>query len=248
MNGVIFDLKRGSIKDGPGIRTSVFLKGCPLSCIWCHNPESQSFSVERVVTTGESRGRCVSLEEVMDEVRRDKPFYGDKGGLTLTGGEPTAQPQFALALAEAARWEGVSVAVDTCGEAPWSVFEALADSVDLFLYDIKAVNADVHRKLTGVGNERILENLRRLDARGARLWIRMPLVGGVNDSDDELRALRELTDGLRHVERREICPYHSLGLDKYARFGRKAPFPRKKDASQEEVARWKRFLFDRSKQ
>lgn len=248
MNGIIFDLKRGSIKDGPGIRTSVFLKGCPLACIWCHNPESQSFSVERVVTTGESCGRCVSVEEVMDEVRRDKSFYGEKGGLTLTGGEPTAQPQFALALAEAARREGVSVAVDTCGEAPWHVFETLADSVDLFLYDIKAVNADVHRKLTGIGNERILENLRRLDARGVRLWIRMPLVGGVNDSDDELKALRELTDGLRHVERREICPYHSLGLEKYVRFGRKAPFPRKKDASQEEIARWKKFLFDRSKQ
>ena len=242
MNGIIFDLKRGSIKDGPGIRTSVFLKGCPLRCVWCHNPESQSFSVERVVTTGEPCGRCVPVEEVMDEVRRDKPFYGDRGGLTLTGGEPTAQPEFACALAEAARREGISVAVDTCGEAPWNVFESLLDTADLFLYDIKAVDADLHRRLTGVRNERILENLRRLDERGARLWIRMPLVGGVNDSDAELTALRALLDGLRHVEKREICPYHSLGLEKYARFGRRTPFPRKESASREEITRWQKFL------
>lgn len=240
--GLIFDLKRGTIKDGPGVRTSVFLKGCPLRCVWCHNPESQSFDVERAVTTGEICGRRVSVEAVMEEVVRDKPFYGATGGLTITGGEPMSQPDFTFALAKAAQGEGISVAVDTCGFAEWRRFEAVLPVADLFLYDLKAVDSDRHESLTGVRNERILDNLRRLDASGARLWIRMPLVGGVNDSDDDLMRLREVLDGLKHVERREICPYHALGLAKYAKFGHAVRLLRSEDATREEIDRWRRIV------
>ena len=237
--GIVFDIKRGCVKDGPGFRTSVFLKGCPLRCVWCHNPESQAAMPQRAVTTGEVCGREMSVDEVMAEVLADKPFYGANGGLTLTGGEPTAQATFAFALAFAARAQGVKVALDTCGETPWETFERLLPQVDLFLYDLKCLDDARHHELTGVGNERILDNLRRLDAAGARLWIRCPLVPGLNDSDADLDALRRFLKGLRGVEKVEICPYHALGLDKYAKFGIPVRFDRKEEPTASDRVRWR---------
>jgi len=224
MKGIVFDIKRGGTKDGPGFRTSVFLKGCPLRCIWCHNPESQSPEIEHAVTTDEVCGREMSVKEVVDEVRRDKVFYSSSGGgMTLTGGEPTMQPEFAFALASAAHDEGIHVALDTCGFAPWAVFERMLAVVDLFLYDLKCMDAAKHRKLTGTDNALILSNLNSIDAAGAKTWIRCPLVPGLNDSDSDLAALRDCMRSLRHVDKVEICPYHTLGLEKYAKFGRKIP-------------------------
>ncbi|MBR3221788.1 MAG: glycyl-radical enzyme activating protein [Kiritimatiellae bacterium] len=224
MKGIVFDIKRGVTKDGPGFRTSVFLKGCPLRCVRCHNPESQCPKAERTVTTDEVCGREMSDGEVMDEVKRDKVFYASSGGgMTLTGGEPTMQAEFALAIACAARAEGVSVALDTCGFAPWAAFERLLPVVDLFLYDLKCMDAEKHRGLTGADNAPILGNLRRLDAAGAKSWIRCPLVPGLNDSDSDLAALRDFVLSLRNVQKVEICPYHTLGLEKYVKFGRQVP-------------------------
>ena len=257
--GLVFDIKRGGTKDGPGLRTSVFLKGCPLRCAWCHNPESQSPEPERAVTTGELCGRRMTVGEVMEEVCRDKVFYAASGGgLTITGGEPLMQPEFATALAEAARAEGIHVALDTSGFAPWATFEALlgrarhrpgrrcddgAPAVDLFLYDLKCMDAAKHRELTGVDNALILDNLLRLDAAGARTWIRCPLAPGLNDSDADLAALRDFIAQLRHAEKVEICPYHPLGLEKYAKFGKTPAYTRREAATAEEVSRWRRNLF-----
>ena len=236
--GIVFDIKRGSVKDGPGLRTSVFLKGCPLRCVWCHNPESQAAAPQKAVTTGETCGREMSVDEVMADVLADRPFYGTEGGVTLTGGEPTMQPDFAGALAAAAQAAGVHVAIDTCGAAPWTTFAQLLPSVDLFLYDLKCMDAARHRELTGVGNERILDNLRRLDAAGARLWIRCPLVPGLNDSEADLVALRDLIATLRHVEKVEVCPYHALGLEKYAKFGIPVRFARTEEPTAADRTRW----------
>ncbi len=273
IRGVVFDIKRGVAKDGPGLRTSVFLKGCPLRCRWCHNPESQEFEPERAVTTGELCGMETTVGTVMEEVRRDKVFYAASGGgLTITGGEPLAQPAFTTALAAAALAEGIGVAIDTSGFAPWSVFEAIlaaaplpaakhgsgtanadfsvlpargsgaanADSsvlpamgsgatsaaplADLlFLYDLKCMDDARHKELTGVSNALILDNLRRLDKAGARIWIRCPVVPGLNDSDTDLAAIRAFVAQLRHVERIDWLPYHPLGLEKYAKFGKPVP-------------------------
>ena len=124
MRGVVFDIRRGVVKDGPGLRTSVFLKGCPLRCVWCHNPESQSPQIERAATTGEICGREMSVADVMEEVLRDRIFYeSSSGGVTLTGGEPMMQADFTFALASSARSEGVHVALDTSGFAPWPAFK-----------------------------------------------------------------------------------------------------------------------------
>ena len=218
VTGIVFDIKRCSIKDGPGLRTSVFLKGCPLRCAWCHNPESWAREPQ-ADREGVVCGRVMSVAEVMAEVLPDKPFYGRMGGLTLSGGEPMFQPDFARALAEAARTAGVGVALDTSGEAPWEEYERILPFVDLFLYDIKATGAELHRRLVGTDGARILENLRRLGDAGARLRLRCPLVPGVNDSDEHRRHVEALAESVPGVEGVDWLSYHSLGREKYARFG-----------------------------
>jgi len=243
MKGIVFDIKRGGVKDGPGIRTSVFLKGCPLRCVWCHNPESQAPEIQRAVTTDEVCGREMSVEDVMAEVLRDAVFYRTSGGgVTFTGGEPMLQFGFLKALCAAAREAGVHVAVDTSGHAPLERFAELAPFVDLFLYDLKCMDPERHARLTGVPNNLILENLRRLDATGARIWIRCPLVPGLNDSDSDLAALRAFTGGLRSMEKLEICPYHPIGLEKCAKFGLAPRYAEKEQPTSADVARWRAAL------
>jgi pyruvate formate lyase activating enzyme len=268
---VLFDIQRFSISDGPGIRTTVFLKGCPLRCLWCHNPESQSpereilFSPERCIGCGWCFsvcpqhchsmiggthvfnrehcircGRCAercyaealtvsgvteSVEAVMDEVLKDRLLYGNSGGgLTVSGGEPLAQPEFTRALCSAAREAGIHVCLDTSGYGPWESLEALLPFVDLFLYDVKTVLDEHHRKLTGVGNQLILKNLRTLDARGKQTVLRCPLIPGVNDSDEELRGIADLANELKNVRAIDVEPYLPLGLGKSRRLGREDAF------------------------
>ena len=243
MQGVVFDIKRGGVKDGPGIRTSVFLKGCPLRCAWCHNPESQAAEIQRAVTTGEVCGRVMSVDAVMGEVLRDAVFYRTSGGgVTFTGGEPMLQFDFLKALCAAARAADVHVAVDTSGYAPWDRFAELLPLVDLFLYDLKCMDSERHVRFTGVPNELILENLRRLDVAGAKIWIRCPLVPGLNDSDSDLAAIRAFTSALRNMEKQEICPNHPLGLEKCAKFGLASRYAEKALPTSADLARWRQVL------
>jgi len=265
--GVVFHIQRYSVHDGPGIRTTVFLKGCPLECAWCHNPESQPFGptlmlypercgvcracvevcpeggigdpaeglrqserctrcgacVEACV--GEARrmaGRRMSVAEVVREAERDLLFYEESGGgVTLSGGEPVSQPEFALALLEALRARGLHTALDTCGYAPPEVFARVAAAADLVLFDVKAVDAERHRQWTGRTNEWILENLRALARGGRPARVRLPLVAGVNDSDEELAAVGRLVAecGLRNLD---VLPYHRTGSAKHERLGSRA--------------------------
>ena len=243
MKGIIFDIRRGVTNDGPGFRTSVFLKGCPLRCAWCHNPESQSPEIQTAIGTGEVCGREVSVGEVLDEVRRDLVFYvSTGGGMTITGGEPMMQADFAFELAASARKENIHVALDTSGFASWPALEKMAGVVDLFLYDLKCIDPQRHLNLTGVGNGKILDNLRRLDAAGVKTWIRCPLVPDVNDSDDNLVAIRDFVSSLENMEKLEICPYHALGLEKYQKFGMVSPYPVRDEPTARDVARWRSVL------
>jgi len=265
--GVCFDIQRYSIHDGPGIRTTVFLKGCPLACPWCHNPESIAGAPELRVLAGrcvrcgactkacplsladgpnlpdparclrcgscaaacptgarQLTGRSWTVQEVLDVVLRDRLFYDDSGGgVTFSGGEPLAQWRFLLACLEAAQAQGLHTAVDTSGFASQRTVLAVAARTDLFLYDLKVLDPERHLRFTGVPLAPILRNLRALDATGAHIWLRMPLVPGYNDDRANLEAVGTFAADLRHARRLHVLPYHRLGAEKYARLGRADP-------------------------
>ena len=264
MNGFIFDIQRFSVHDGPGVRTTVFLKGCPLRCGWCHNPEGiekrvqlhyrdelcigcgkcavcprgvhglfgAGHSVDFLRCTGcgmcsslcpsnavRVMGQSISPGEVLTAVLRDRAFYGDQGGVTLSGGECTMQPEFLMEILSLCREARLHTAVDTCGFTPEDVLERVAGLCDLILYDIKAVSPEVHRAGTGVGNERILQNYRRLIAWGRRVWVRVPVIGGFNASEDEMTRIAAFLQANPGAEQIELMPYHRLGAGKYASLG-----------------------------
>jgi pyruvate formate lyase activating enzyme len=262
--GRIFNIQRFSLKDGPGIRTTVFLKGCPARCLWCHNPESQKAGPEIVVLAHrciacdacreacpqglarpglpvdaahceacagcvaacptEARqlaGRTPSVDDVMREVLRDRLFFEDSGGgVTFSGGEPLAQPEFLRELLVACRSERIHTAVDTCGWAAREDLLALAPLVDLFLFDLKLMDDARHRELTGLPLGPILENLRALGSEHPRIWLRVPVVPGHTDSEQNLAAIADVARDLPGVRQVDLLPYHSTGAQKFARLGR----------------------------
>lgn len=264
--GLVFNIQKYSVHDGPGIRSTVFLKGCPLCCQWCHNPESISPRPEIIVVSqrctgcGECRtvcpfgesiagagalpvrndqctlcaacvdacpvgarqmiGREMSVAEVVEAVRKDRIFYDDSGGgATISGGEPLSQPRFAIALAQALRVAGIHVALDTTGFGCTEHLLAAAQFSDLVLYDLKAFDEARHRELTGVSNRGILENLKTLDAAHGNIWIRIPVVPGLNDDSLDLRKIAEFVAGLRAIKLVNLLPFHRSGLHKYERLG-----------------------------
>ncbi|HPW18247.1 MAG TPA: glycyl-radical enzyme activating protein [Candidatus Aminicenantes bacterium] len=274
MTGRVFDIKRYSIHDGPGIRTTVFLKGCSLGCLWCHNPESVAAGPELMHWPGRcarchaciaacpkgaiakdaagavsiDRGTCdvcgkcaeaclcdamqvvgreMTVDEVMDEVEKDRIFYEQSGGgVTLSGGDPAVQAAFAEALLDACRGRGLGTAVDTAGLAGNGALDRLAAKTDLLLFDLKLMDDARHREFTGVSNAPILDNLERLAAAGPEIWVRIPLVRGVNDDDDNVRRTVAFLERLGTVRRVGLLPYHAGGLEKAGRIGRGADFRR----------------------
>jgi len=245
LSGRVFDVQRFSLHDGPGIRTVVFLKGCPLRCSWCANPESQRAEAEiawfvgrqcalcgrcavacmceairvddgRVLTDRRLMGRQVTIDEVMAEVRRDAVFFRRSGGgVTFSGGEPLAQPGFLLECLRRCRRWGYHTAVETCGQAGWEDLREAALFTDLFLYDLKQLDSARHRTLTGQGNELILGNLERLLGLGVAVTVRVPVVPGANDDRESLSALAGFVARHRGIRSVELLPYHPLGLHKY---------------------------------
>jgi pyruvate formate lyase activating enzyme len=260
--GTVFSIERYAVHDGGGIRTMVYLKGCPLKCLWCANPEGQARDPElfrfpeRCIGCGrcdaacptkaarseggastsctvcgrcveacpaEARkrfGRSMTVEQVVREILKDRAFYRRSGGgVTLSGGEPATQAEFGRAVLAACQAHGLDTAVETCGFAPFAALAGLAAHCDLFLYDLKHMDPDAHRRLTGVPNEIILANLQRL--AGLRtILVRVPIIPGSNDGADNLAALARFVSGLSPVPEIELLPYHNYGSAKYARAGR----------------------------
>lgn len=215
MNGTIFDIKRFAIHDGPGIRTTVFLKGCPMDCWWCHNPEARDDITGKLA----DKTRTVSVADVTREIVKDRIFYDQSGGgATFSGGEPMAQPGFLMALLESCRTQGVHTTIDTCGYAPAEDFEKISDLADLFLYDLKIMNDRDHQKYTGVSNELVLKNLNLLVQKGSKVQLRIPLIPGITDTPDNLDAIIEFTEKLHGVNQVSLLPYNRFGEDKRSRF------------------------------
>ena len=219
--GRVFNIQKFSINDGPGIRTTVFFWGCPLRCRWCSNPESQLRNRSLAGATGDPSlcGREISPEEVLREVEQDRLFYEDSGGgMTLSGGEPLKQPDFALDLLCLARSRGIHCVMETTGFAAEETFEAVARHLDLLLMDVKHWNSDIHLQQTGVRNELILKNLRKAVSIGIPVIARIPVIPGFNDS---LRDAENLTALLLDfgVTEAHLLPFHQFGEKKYEQLG-----------------------------
>jgi pyruvate formate lyase activating enzyme len=265
--GTIFNIQKYCIHDGPGIRTTVFLKGCPLNCWWCHNPESQlskpeimfwssrckqcGFCIKRcpqeaieivdgVLKTDKEKcilcGKCTdfcpynareiagkefSVHELMKEIKKDIVFYEESGGgVTFSGGEPMCQIHFLNDLLDACNNKEIHTAVDTCGYTSWDNYKMIADKVDLFLFDIKHMNSEMHKKYTGVPNELILDNIKKLSDLGKNIFIRMPIIPGVNDDKKNSLQAIEFLNKLK-IQQVNLLPYHKIGMDKYKRMNKK---------------------------
>lgn len=219
--GRLFNIQKFSINDGPGIRTTVFFKGCPLQCRWCSNPESQNrYAVIADATEDETYcGRPYTVEEVMAEVRKDAAFYEmSGGGMTLSGGEVLQQAEFAAALADAAHAEGIHVAAETTGFAAPERFDAFMEHIDLLLFDFKHCDTQLHREHTGVGNEVILRNLQAAVAAGKQVIARIPVIPRFNSS---LAAAEAMASALQALGVREVhlLPFHQFGEKKYEQLG-----------------------------
>lgn len=226
VSGRIFDIQRFSTHDGPGIRTIVFLKGCALRCRWCCNPESQSYEIEQMKQgdTVKTVGRDVTVGEVLEEVLRDRPYYRRSGGgVTLSGGESLLQPDFAVALLQACRENGVNTAIETTGFADEAVIRRFLPHLDTVLMDIKHMNSDKHREFTTKPNERILQSARLIAENARRLVIRVPVIPGFNDTEEEVGAIAAFAASLPNVNEIHLLPYHRMGKDKYDGLGR--PYP-----------------------
>ncbi|MBE5817724.1 MAG: glycyl-radical enzyme activating protein [Clostridiales bacterium] len=283
VKGTVFNVQKFCLHDGDGVRTCVFLKGCPLGCIWCHNPESKSNKVQllfnssrcslcgRCLPTCKGRsikdgkltidrtkcdlcGECIEhclndanelcgkereSDEVFAEVMKDKMFYDSTGGgITVSGGEPSYQPEFTLELLRLAKEAGISRAIETCGIGKAEFYRQAAELGTLFLFDIKCIDPEKHKKLTKVDNAHILSNLKMLTELGAEIIIRMPMVPGCNDSDEDIALLCEF---LKQIEGKyryaEIMAYHKLGVGKSQRIGEDAEFVHE-NATDEDKLRW----------
>jgi glycyl-radical enzyme activating protein len=296
VRGIVFDVQRMSMHDGPGMRTNVFLKGCPLRCGWCANPESQlpqpqlTLHAANCIQCGQFAEPCTACiiaassphghlrksagrsadstlganwtemettarvdlcptgalhwvghwrtaGEIMAEVRRDRPFYGHEGGLTLTGGEPTMQPDMCEALLWLAKQDGIATAMETCGYTQWPVYQRLLPWLDIVLYDVKHMDPDIHLQHTGFDNTLILDNLAKLTATGATVRVRIPLVPGFNAHPETVAGIVEYVRQLPGpVAGIDLLPYHTLGKAKYSALGRVYPWAGHERLSEAEVS------------
>ena len=216
--GRIFDIQRFSVHDGPGIRTIVFLKGCVLRCKWCCNPESQEYAVQQMKQNGKIKtvGRDVTVREVLQEVEKDRIYYRRSGGgVTFGGGEPTAAGAFLLGLLDASIRRGYHICLDTCGVCEPERFRKIMNQVELFLFDCKHMDPDEHKRLTGLDNVIILQNLHALFEAKKTLRIRVPLMPGINDTEKNIAQMAAFLHKHGHNEV-DVLPCHTFGHSKYA--------------------------------
>ncbi len=284
-NAIIFNIQKFCVNDGPGIRTTVFLKGCPLNCIWCHNPESKkivpevfyneskcikcgkcmakcgkgahsftpechNYDREKCVVCGKCCDACptealevagyeISATDALKEVLKDKIFYENSGGgMTLSGGEPMMQFEFALELMKKAKENGLHTCMETCGFADEDKYREIAQYTDIFLFDYKITNPKEHKKYTGVTNEKILSNLFMLDSLGKNTILRCPIIPTINDNEEHLLSIAETANKLSNILEINIEPYHPLGKGKSEMLGKDYPLKDLSFPEEETIKTW----------
>jgi pyruvate formate lyase activating enzyme len=231
MKGLIFNIKRYSIHDGPGIRVTFFMKGCPLSCMWCHNPEGispEQQKAEQIEKVGEKEftgieevGKYYSVNDIIKILDKEQIFINESGGgVTFSGGEPLLQTEFMTEALKTCREKGYHTAVDTSGYSPFENFKAVIPYTDLFLFDVKHMDDARHIELTGVSNSLIMSNFKLILDSGKDIFIRIPVIPGLNDEPENLRRLKEFlisskTDNLKKIS---LLPFHKIGKSKYNKF------------------------------
>ncbi len=230
MEGLVFDIKRFAVHDGPGIRVTVFLKGCPLSCIWCHNPEGISpdiVTVKKTVKLGDKKfidneivGKQYSVDDLMNEILKEKIFMEEsEGGVTFSGGEPLMQSEFLVEMLKKCKEQGIHTAVDTTGLASLETIKKVTEFTDLFLYDVKFINEDNHKKYTGVSNARILENITYISEKGFNFRIRIPVIPNIVYTDENINDIIGFLMTLSvKPQGVDLLPYHNTAAHKYKKF------------------------------
>lgn len=220
--GSVLRIEKSSIFDGDGLRTVVFMKGCPLRCQWCSTPESHHKRIQTTMDGSITYGRSMTVEEVMVEVRKDNLFYFHSGGgMTVSGGEILTQSEFVYNLLHRACWEGIDTCIETSFYGEWNMIEPILSCTNTAFVDLKLMDPEKHKKYIGVSNDIILSNIRKAGAKrsGMKLIIRRPLIPGVNDSQKDLELLGMFLAELPGVDHLQLLPYHRLGTDTYRKLG-----------------------------
>ena len=254
MDGIVFDIKRYAVHDGPGIRTTIFLKGCPLRCIWCHNPESFSAKEEEFelpeqlgdvsLMRKKQIGQTYSKQELIKEIEKDILFFDEsEGGVTFSGGEPLMQIDFLEEMLKECKAKDIHTVVDTSGLAALDHLKRIIDNVDLFLFDVKHMKDEEHKKLTCVSNKQILENLDHLMQLQQPLIIRYPMIPDCNDSKVNINEMINFLKQYDWKPEVHILPYHRIGKDKYDRFNKENHMP-DIPSLKEEDCEWAKAQFE----
>ncbi len=250
--GYIFDIKKYSINDGPGIRTTVFFKGCPLRCWWCHNPESHNVLPEEFPgctfrwkasynqVNRNVIGSEIHLDEVMKEIEKDIPFYEEsKGGVTFSGGEPMLQIDFLSSLLFNCKMKNINTAVDTTGYTDYKNFEKIYNITDIFLYDLKLINNNLHFNYTGVSNINIHRNLQMLSNSGNKVILRIPIIPSITDTKINIDEMMEFIASLKNIREIDLLQYHKSANSKYEKMALENKLPNLEPPSSEEMEKIK---------
>ena len=242
MQGKIINITRFCTDDGPGIRTTVFLKGCPLRCIWCHNPESQKSDEEQYVN-GEIVGKTISVQEIFDEILKDKVFYETSGGgVTISGGEPLYQPEFTTEILRLCKESNLHTCIETSGFAIESAIRKVLKYCDLVLFDIKETDAKKLLEYTGATINIVLQNLKIVNDMKIPFVIRLPIIPGINDRNEHFLKVKAIAEELAFCRGIEIMPYHKLGEYKYQQLGKEYLCRNIVEPSKDDVEKWKSLL------
>ena len=242
MQGRIINITRFCTDDGPGIRTTVFLKGCPLRCLWCHNPESQNPDEEYYIN-GEKIGQTITAEEVFQEIIKDKVFYETSGGgVTISGGEPLYQPEFTTEILRRCKENNIHTAIETSGFAAESTIRKVLKYCDLVLFDIKETDKEKHLEYTGAPLGVVLQNLKTVNDSKVPFVIRLPIIPGMNDRDDHFLKVKDVAGKLAFCRGVEIMPYHKLGEYKYQQLGTDYLCRNVDEPSKEQIRKWEYLL------